>query len=155
MTSERKNESRTRGWKVLAGSLGITAALAVSAVPAQAAFTGPTTVCSPGPTPALTIKDASTSESWGLAVVEVHLLGKACWSVSVDYAAENVTAGNGSDFDLPPGKLTFKPGETAKYLHIKVANEGSPEGPEYFRINLSNPSGATVSDGSSTVYIYE
>jgi hypothetical protein len=64
---------------------------------------------------------------------------------SVTIATSNGTATAGSDYvAVPSTKLTFKIGETTKYIGIAaIADDAAPvaEGTEFFNVFLSNPSG--------------
>jgi Ca2+-binding RTX toxin-like protein len=69
---------------------------------------------------------------------------------SSDGTAVGGTATEGSDYTgvLTPTLLTFQPGETQQTLSISVLGDDVDEPEETFFVNLSNPSGAAISNGS-------
>ncbi len=70
--------------------------------------------------------------------------------VTVDYATSDGTATAGSDYLGASGSVTFEPGETSKTVAVVVTGDTVAEGDETFTVALSNPSGATIDDGSAT-----
>lgn len=66
--------------------------------------------------------------------------------VSVGYATANGTARAGSDYTATSGTLLFGPDETAKTIAVDVSGDSTAEANEYFVVNLSNPSNATLLD---------
>ncbi len=108
-------------------------------------------------TPRLFVRDAVVDEKDGFAYVSVLLGGTGGQAsnstVSVDYTTANGTANGGSDFTAGAGTLSFAPGETAKTVVIPITDDGSTEPTENFALNLSNPTLATLSDSSGTVWI--
>jgi hypothetical protein len=67
--------------------------------------------------------------------------------VTVNYATANGTATAPSDYTAKNGTLTFAPGETSKPVSVSVNGDRVVEPNETFTVNLSSPSGATLSDG--------
>ncbi|WP_395753935.1 Calx-beta domain-containing protein [Prosthecobacter sp.] len=61
--------------------------------------------------------------------------------------------GTGIDFTLPPGVLTFAPGETSKNIVLTVANDTVDEPDNQVTLLLSNANGAAVS-GTSNYFSY-
>ena len=55
----------------------------------------------------------------------------------------------------PPtaGTLTFAPGETVKNVPVDITNDTAAEAAERFTVTLSNPTNATIADGTGTVII--
>lgn len=73
---------------------------------------------------------------------------------SAMYATVNGSATAPSDYTALYGSmLVFSPGETSKTISVTIAGDRIDESNETFRVTLSNPSGATISDGSGTVEI--
>ena len=68
-------------------------------------------------------------------------------TVTVDYATEDETASAGSDYTAVSGTLTFAPGETEKVVRVETLADTASEGREVFRLNLTNASGAWITDG--------
>ena len=71
--------------------------------------------------------------------------------MTVDYATADGTATvAGNDYTATSGTLTFTAGETEKTVSVPVLDDDLDEGSETLTLRLSNPSGATISDGEAT-----
>ena len=106
-----------------------------------------------GSSPELTIGDCSVVEGDSGTVsanFTVSLYPAASATVTVDWATADATALAGEDYAAGSGTLSFAAGETTKVAAITVYGDTTPELDQQFRVNLSNPSGATVTDGSGT-----
>ncbi|OZA85354.1 MAG: hypothetical protein B7X76_05605, partial [Azorhizobium sp. 39-67-5] len=106
----------------------------------------------PGTPPALSIADLAVGEGDGEHshfVFTVTLDKPATGPVSVQYATANGTAVGGQDYVAGAGTLTFAAGETSKTVHVDIAGDVLVEGNETFSVILSNPSGATIADGTA------
>src|SRR5207253_2569141 len=66
--------------------------------------------------------------------------------VTVNWATADGTATAPSDYTAGSGSLTFNPGETSKSVAVPVNGDTTYEPDEGFLLNLSNASGATISD---------
>ncbi|MCO4292163.1 gliding motility-associated C-terminal domain-containing protein [Solitalea sp. MAHUQ-68] len=84
----------------------------------------------------------------------VYLNKNPSETVTVDFATEDVTAIAGEDYVAASGTLTFNPGETYKTFTVAVNGDTDFEGNEQFRINLTNPTNATLEDGVGNFIIY-
>ena len=102
--------------------------------------------------PTISVNDVTTSES-GDAVFEVTLSAASLQEVRVQYATSGGTATAGSDYTPASGTLTFAPGETKKQVPVDVTDDASDEPDETFNLVLSNPSGATIADGTGVATI--
>jgi uncharacterized protein YhjY with autotransporter beta-barrel domain len=67
--------------------------------------------------------------------------------VTVSFATADGTATAGSDYTAAQGTLTFAPGETMKTVAVNVTGDTAVEADESFFVDLSDPVGATLSDG--------
>ncbi len=77
----------------------------------------------------------------------VTLSNPSASNVSVDYQTNDGTAAAGTDYTgIPVTTLTFLPGETSKTVPANVNGDVTVEVDETFAVDLSNPSGATISD---------
>ena len=67
-------------------------------------------------------------------------------TVTVDYATKDQTAFAPADFEATSGTLTFQPGDTVKTVSVPIVDDDDlAESDEEFNLELSNPSGATIS----------
>ena len=99
--------------------------------------------------PALTITDAEVEEG-GTARFQVTLTGTRTGSVTVDYATTAGTARQGSDYTHTSRSLTFAANESSKTISVPTVEDDIEEQTESFTVNLSNPSGATIQDGTAS-----
>jgi hypothetical protein len=76
--------------------------------------------------------------------VLVTRVGGLTGTVTVDYAIVAGTATAGVDFTTATGTLTFGPGVTNQTLQVEVLGDTIVEGPETFKIFLSNPTGGAT-----------
>ena len=99
--------------------------------------------------PAIAITDVNVNEGTGasvLATFVVSLSGSSGLPVSVSYASANGTAKAPGDYLAVSGTLVFAPGETSKAIQVAVVGDSTAERTENFYLNLSDQSGATLSD---------
>ena len=80
----------------------------------------------------------------------VTLTGTRTGSVTVDYATTAGTASQGSDYTHTSGALTFATNESSKTISVPTVEDTADEQTETFTVTLSNPSGATIQDGTAT-----
>ncbi len=102
--------------------------------------------------PTLSISDAAVVEGDGgqtHVMFTVTLSAASDEAVSVGYVTSNGTATAGVDYTAASGVVTFAPGVTSQMVHVMVAGDAAVEGDETFTVSLSNPSGATIADGSA------
>lgn len=105
--------------------------------------------------PSFSINDVSGFESDGSLTFTVTKTGQTGFNASVSFSMANGTAvgtsvqSNLGSFDYlqSGGTLTFLPSETQKTITVQITSDGQPEGPETFRVILSSPVDAQVSDG--------
>lgn len=67
--------------------------------------------------------------------------------ITVDFSTSAGTALVGSDFVENSGTLTFAPGQTTRTILVQTLDDSVVEQNETFTVNLSNPVGATITDG--------
>ena len=102
--------------------------------------------------PTLSISDAAVVEGDGgqtHVMFTVTLSAASDEAVSVGYVTSNGTATAGVDYTAGSGVVSFAPGVTSQMVHVMVAGDAVVEGDETFTVSLSNPSGATIADGSA------
>ncbi len=100
--------------------------------------------------PTLSINDVTDTEGdTGARTFQftVTLSPSSASPVTVQYATAGVSAAAGSDYVSTSGTLMFNPGITTQPINVTVNGDTDFEANETFNINLTSPSGATVSDG--------
>ena len=101
--------------------------------------------------PALSVADAGAEEGTDETIdFAVTLDAASRGRVTVDYATSDGTAKAGADYTAKSGTLTFEAGETAKTVSVPVLDDSHDEDSETLTLTLSNPSGATIADGTAT-----
>ena len=82
----------------------------------------------------------------GTATFTVSLSAPSGQSVTVDYATSNGTATAGADYTAASGTLTFDPGQTSRTVTVTILDDTADEDNETFKVDLTNPVNATISD---------
>ena len=96
------------------------------------------------------------NETDGTAALTVNLTPESTGQVAVDYATSDRGAAKaGEDYTAQSGTLTFAPGETSKTITIQITDDDVHEPEELFRVDLTNPSGATVPAGTGSNLYHE
>ena len=103
----------------------------------------------PVPPPTLSIADATVVEG-ETARFAVGLSRASEQTVTVRYRTAGGTASEGTDYDGASGTLIFGPGDTEKTIAVPTREDKLDEPDETFLVALSNPSGATIQDGTAT-----
>ena len=99
----------------------------------------------------LSVEDATASEQDDTTIDFVVTLSPASdEAVTVDYATANGTAVAGGDYRAKSGTLTFAAGQTSRTVRVSVIDDDLEEDQETLHLNLTNPSGATVSGPQGT-----
>lgn len=103
--------------------------------------------------PALSINDVTVTEGNAgtvNATFTVRLLPASGGTVTVAFATANGTATAPADYEPAAGTLTFTAGDTEETITVRVAGDTLDEANETFVVNLTAPSGATISDAQGT-----
>jgi hypothetical protein len=85
--------------------------------------------------------------------VQVTLAQASNQIVRVDYATADGTAVASFDYVSASGTVEFQPGETSRTITLTIIGDAGFEQPETFRVILSNPQGALISDSEAIVVI--
>jgi len=84
-------------------------------------------------------------------VFTVRLSGASDSAITVQYNTANGIAQAGSDYTATSGTLTFAPGQTQLLVTVLVIGDTVVEDTnETFRLDLTNPTGATLKTGGNT-----
>jgi Ca2+-binding RTX toxin-like protein len=103
----------------------------------------------PPPSPTLSINDAALSEgdSGSTLTFTVNLSAPSSTPVTVEYATADGSAIAPGDYTASPlTTLTFAPGQTSQTITVNVQDDLAVEGDETLFVNLSNATGATITD---------
>ena len=92
----------------------------------------------------------SVQEDLTALTVTVSRGGDTSGPAAVDYATNDGTAKQKSDFEYAAGTLTFAAGETSKTITLLLNEDMLVEGSETFTVSLSNPAGGALGAQSST-----
>ncbi|WP_293995527.1 Calx-beta domain-containing protein [Sphaerotilus sp.] len=85
------------------------------------------------------VAPVTVNENAGQAVFTVTLSEPSKDTVTVRYTTSDGTATAGSDYTPTTGVLTFAPGETSKTISVPILPDTVYEGPETFKLTLSEP----------------
>jgi len=105
-------------------------------------------------TATITISDANIGEG-GTMTFDVLLTTASAFTITVDYATGGGSAAAGGDYTAASGTVTFAPGITAQTIDVTTVSDLTAEGNETFEVTLTNPSNATIADGTATGTIIE
>ncbi len=111
-----------------------------------------------GTTPALSIDDVFVDEDAGAAVFTVSLSQPAGSSISFDFSTANGTAGtklNAEDYESISGSRTIVAGQLSTTIEVPIIDDIAIEGNETFTVNITNASGAVITDGTAIGTIIE
>ena len=106
--------------------------------------------------PTLSIDSVTVAEGdvgTASAIFTVTLSSASSQQVTVNYATANDTAVAPGDFTARSGLLTFPIGTTTQQVTVPIVGDTRDEADERFAVNLTNPSGATISQGQGTATI--
>ncbi|MCP5502692.1 MAG: hypothetical protein H7A25_22530, partial [Leptospiraceae bacterium] len=99
------------------------------------------------------LSTSSGLESLSPITIEVTLSSASGLTGSINYSVTGGTAsGNGTDFTLNSGTLTFNPGETSKTISLSIQDDALDEVDETVQITLSNPNNLSLGSNSSYTY---
>ena len=161
-SASRKTQGSNQGWNVEVnpdgnGAVSITLPETTDCDASGAICTDdsrklshPTSATVAGP-PAISVSDATVQEAEGAVLVFTATLSHASSrTVTVDYATSDGTAVAGSDYSAASGTLTFNAGDTSQTVHVTVLTDSEDESQETLTLTISNPSQATLDDGTGT-----
>ena len=100
--------------------------------------------------PGLSIDDATPVQEGEAAEFVVRLSAASGVPVTVSYGTVDGTAVADSDYTSTAGMLRFEAGETNKTIAVQTIEDATAEESEAFTVQLSDPAGATVADGTAT-----
>ncbi|HEY6119988.1 MAG TPA: Calx-beta domain-containing protein [Pyrinomonadaceae bacterium] len=108
----------------------------------------PTPTPSPTPTPTPVARNIqfssaafSVNEGAGLATITLSRVGDTSGTVTIDYATNDASAQQRTDYTITADTLTFGPGDTTKTFQVLIVDDNYVEGSETLNLSLSNPTG--------------
>ena len=104
-------------------------------------------------TPAISVSDLSIDEAALTASFFVSLNRPTTSTVTVAYSSADDTARAGQDYRAGSGTLSFAPGEMVKTVSFDLFDDTTPETDEYFQLQLSDPTNATLADSIGVALI--
>jgi len=105
-----------------------------------------------------TAASSSAAETAGTASITVDLAPASTRTITVDYAigASSTADGDGVDYTLAEGTLTFDPTEVAESIVVQLHDDVLDEDDETIVVTLSNPVNATIgTNGTFTLTILD
>ncbi len=103
--------------------------------------------------PVVSIGDASLAEGDdGVTYLVFTVSLSKVWvdPVTVDFDTADGSAVEDSDYLGLTGQVSFAPGDTSETISVPLIGDEVPENNETLTVTLSNPSGATIGDGTAT-----
>ena len=103
--------------------------------------------------PAVSIADAAVTEGnvgTTTAAFTVSLSNTSTQTITVNYATAGDTATSGTDFVATSGTATITPGLLSTTVNVTVNSDTTFEGNEFFLVNLTSPTNATINDNQAT-----
>ncbi len=107
------------------------------------------TITNDDPPPTITIDDATASEN-GALTFAVRLSQPSGVTVTVQWSTGGGDATAGADYAPSSGTVTFLAGDTEESVVVSVVDDAAVEPAETVDVTLTNPTGATIADGSAT-----
>ncbi len=101
--------------------------------------------------PSISIDDVMVAEGDAgtmNATFTVTLSAASASTVAVEFATADGTAMQPGDYNAASGTVTFAANDTSETITITVNGDTLDEANETFFVNLTNPSGATIADGT-------
>ncbi|MCY4323760.1 MAG: hypothetical protein OXD00_08770 [Gammaproteobacteria bacterium] len=102
----------------------------------------------PDPLPAVSVSDATASESDGEIIFDVTLNKPVPpkGTAKVNFSTMSGTARAREDYVIAYGTLTFSAGETSKQITVQLIDDDHDDPGETFRLLLTRPQGLTFAD---------
>jgi glucose/arabinose dehydrogenase len=125
-------------------------------VPANATIgdsQGVATIVNDDSQPAISIGDTAVTETsvgTTTAAFTVSLSNASTQTITVNYATAGDTATSGTDFVAASGTATITPGLLSTTVNVTVNPDTTFETNEFFLVNLTSPTNATISDNQAT-----
>ena len=109
------------------------------------------TITNDDPVPQVSIDDRSVTEGDAgtmAATFTVSLSNPSAFPISVDASTSDQTATAPADYGAVSTTVSFAPGQVSKTVDVQVQGDTLDEFDETYSLDLSNPSGASIADGT-------
>ncbi|MCK4790865.1 MAG: hypothetical protein KAV87_44425, partial [Desulfobacteraceae bacterium] len=100
--------------------------------------------------PRLAVAGVAVAEGAGPADFSISLSRETGIDVTVDYATQDGTATEGSDYTATSGTATIPAGSTSASVEVPVTDDSEAESDETFVLVLSTPDGASIATRQAT-----
>ncbi|HEX8296047.1 MAG TPA: Ig-like domain-containing protein [Chthoniobacteraceae bacterium] len=114
----------------------------------NASVTGTASIADNDSPPSVSIDDVTRNEDGLTATFTATLSGASSLPISVNYATSSGTALSGADFTPTSGTLSFAAGVVTQIITVSILDDTTFENSETFDVVLSNPTNATIADGT-------
>ncbi len=112
------------------------------------------TIVDNDPAPVLSIANsASVNEDGSSVGINVSLTGATALDASFSYTTSNGTATAGDDYTAQSGTITIPAGQSSATITIPILDDNIDENNENFTVTISNPTNATIGNGSGIITI--
>ena len=118
---------------------------------ALGATPGTVTIVNDDALPQVSIDDRSVAEGDSgttPATFTLSLTNPSAFPISVDVATSDQTASSPADFGAVSTTVVFAPGQVSKTVDVLVEGDAKDEFDETFSVDLTNPVGVAVADGT-------
>ncbi len=104
----------------------------------------------------ISVDDIEANEDDGTATFTVSLSQSSLSTITVDVDTSNGTATTtGSDYTSKNLTLNFNPGQTSQTVDVTISDDSLKESDETFKLDLSNPTNATIADSQGLAFIVD
>jgi hypothetical protein len=142
-----RNRAATCSWVLFPGTVLLACALAALVTPMRVAHAaGPSVV-------AFSASTYNVQEDMTFRTITVLRTGDISGPATVDYATENVSANQRTDYTAALGTLRFGANESSKSFDVLISEDIKLEGTETFTVTLSNGTGQALLGSPSTATI--
>jgi hypothetical protein len=106
--------------------------------------------------PSLSINDITVTEGVNpTATLQICASAASTSPITVTYTTSNGTAMMGTDYTTTTATATIPAGQTCVNVTIPIIDDAINEPTETFTVTLTNPSNATIADGTGIVTILD
>lgn len=101
------------------------------------------------PAPLVAVSDVSVNEDTGLMTFTVTRTNAVAGAFTLNYATADGTAVAGTDYNATSGTLSFAENQVSATVNVAITPDAIPEFNDTLLLNLSNATGATITDAQA------